>query len=104
MARTRLDLHNELCEVLGTANCYYAPPANLQMHYPCIRYEEENPAIDYADNIRYHCTRAWMITIIDKDPDTIIPFRLEQRFPKYCSRERSYSSDGLYHVVYLLYY
>ncbi len=104
MARTRLELHEELCEVLGSRNCYYSPPANLVMKYPCIRYEEENPSIDYADNLRYRYTRCWMITIIDEDPDSILPLRLMQHFPYYCSRERSYPSDGLNHFVYLLYY
>ena len=104
MARTRLALHEELCKVLGSANCYYSPPASLLMHYPCIRYEEENPAIDYADNIPYNYTRCWMITIIDKDPDSVIPYRLLSHFKRYCTRDRSYASDGLYHFIYLLYY
>ena len=104
MVRTRLTLHEELCKVLGTRNCYFSPPANLVMQYPCIRYEEENPAIEYADNLHYLRTRCWMITIIDEDPDSEIPDKLQEHFKHYCSRDREYSSEGLRHFVYLLYY
>lgn len=100
--RTRQSLHKELCEVLGSWNCYYSPPSTMK--YPCIKYEEEPSLIEYADNIRYKRTRCWMITIIDTEQDSLIPFRLEEHFPKYCTRERSYASDGLYHFVYQLYY
>ena len=102
MARTRLTLHEELCEVLGTRNCYYEAPSVLK--YPCIKYEMQNPAIDYADNEEYRSTNMWMITIIDTDPDSEIPKRLKEHFKYYCSRNREYDSDGLKHFVYTLYY
>lgn len=100
--KSRQDLHKELCQVLGSWNCYFTPPS--VMKYPCIKYEEENPSIDYADNIEYRFTRCWMITIIDPNQDSPIPARLKQHFKHYCRRERAYSSDGLYHFVYTLYY
>lgn len=102
MARTRLTLHEELCKVLGSRNCYYSPPS--QMKYPCIKYERENPSIDYADDIEYRSMNAWVITIIDPDPDSPIPERLKAHFKHYCSRDREYPADGLRHFVYTLYY
>lgn len=102
MARTRLTLHEELCKVLGSKNCYYSPPS--KMKYPCIKYEMENPSVDYADDIEYRSTNAWMITIIDPDPESEIPARLKEHFPRYCSKSREYSANGLRHFVYTLYY
>ena len=102
MARTRLTLHEELCKVLGSRNCYYDPPS--QMQYPCIKYEMENPLVDYADDIEYRSINAWMITIIDPDPESEIPKRLKEHFKHYCSKSREYPSEGLRHFVYTLYY
>ena len=102
MARTRLDLHEELCKVLESRNCYYEAPS--QMKYPCIKYEMQNPSIDYADNEEYRFMNMWMLTIIDTDPDSEIPAKLKAHFKHYCSRNREYDADGLKHFVYTLYY
>lgn len=102
MGRTRLTLHEELCTVLGSRNCYFNPPS--VMKYPCIKYEREAPSVDYADNMDYRSMESWMITIIDADPDSEIPKRLKEHFKHYCSKNREYSADDLRHFVYQLYY
>ena len=103
MGRTRLTLHEELCTVLESRNCYFDPPSILE--YPCIIYQRNTPWIDYADNIKYHRRDSWIITIVDTDPDSEIRNRLEEHFKNYCSWDREYpGSDGLYHFVYTLYY
>ena len=102
MVRTRLTLHEELCEVLGSQNCYFSPPN--KMIFPCIRYVRETPAVEDADNIPYTETARWTITIIDHDPDSEIPKRLTDHFKHYCRKDREYVTEGLYHYVYNLYY
>ena len=102
MGKTRLDLHKELCEVLGSNNCYFSPPS--KMNYPCIKYGRDEPFVAYADNIEYHYIDSWIITIIDTDPDSTIPARLKEHFGRYCSWDREYTGDNLYHFVYRLYY
>ena len=102
MGRTRLTLHEELCTVLGNRNCYFEPPSIYR--YPCIKYERESPSIEYADNLNYHVTESWMITIIDENPDSDIPRRLVNHFKTYCTKDREYPADGLQHFVYKLYY
>lgn len=102
MARTRLTLHEELCEVLGTRNCYFSPPS--QMIFPCIKYMREPPLVDAADNLDYIETSRWTVTIIDTNPDSAIPKRLKDHFKHYCAKDREYTTDGLYHFVYNLYY
>lgn len=102
MARTRLSLHKELCEVLGSEHCYFSPPST--MTYPCIRYLRESPQVFHADNTDYVDVGRWTVTVIDADPDSEIPRRLKQHFKAYCLKDREYTAEGLYHFVYTLYY
>ena len=102
MERTRLTLHEELCEVLGSRNCYFSAPSILQ--YPCIVYTRENPSVNFADNEEYQVTGGWRITIVDANPDSEIPKRLQEHFKHYCSKEQEYSADDLRHFVFMLYY
>lgn len=104
MARTRRELHEELCKVLGSRNCYYSPPSSTLLNYPCILYESAVPSIDYADNKRYRITKCWTVIVVDEDPDSNIPERLEEHFEPYCSKNQEYASEGLQHFAYTLYY
>lgn len=98
----RMALHDILCEVLGSRNCYFSPPASITLKYPCIIYNYTNDDDDYADNIHYRSSKRYTITIIDSDPDSKISSRLKER--PYCSSDRNYEVDGLNHFVYTLYY
>lgn len=101
-------LHDILCGVLGAPfsdgkdHCYFEPPASLEMDYPCIRYLHTNNRNEHADNVKYKTTKRYMVTVIDEDPDSEIPGRLE-KLP-YSSLDRRYDADGLAHWVYVLYY
>lgn len=100
--RTRVSLHNELCEVLGaTDRVYFSAPTHMK--YPCIRYDDNGDEINYGDNKRYYVKRRWTITVIDPDPDSEIPANLMEHFD-YCSKDRVYASDGLFHFVLSLFY
>ena len=102
MGRTRLTLHKELCTILGTDHCYFAPPS--QMEYPCIKYERITPSVSNADNMDYITMNGWIITIMDYDPDSEIPDKLKEHFKHYCMKDQEFAEDGLYHFVYRLYY
>ena len=95
-------LHDILCEVLGSRNCYFEPPDGKDMNYPCIVYNYTNDDTDFADNIHYRESKRYTVTIIDDDPDSRIPNRLK-KLP-YCSSDRNFASDGLSHIVYTLFY
>lgn len=99
----KVPLHDVLCEVLESKYCYYQPPADIQMKYPCIRYNLAGDNVDYADNIRYHRHSRYTVTVIDYDPDSKIPDRLTDKLP-YCMFDRVYSTEGLTHFVYTLFY
>lgn len=102
--KTRFELHDVLCEDLGSGNCYFSPPSNIQMRYPCIIYEYGGIVTKHADDGRYINHRRYTITVIDECPDSRIPGRLfmDKRL-KYLSEDRVFVSDGLYHFVYTLY-
>lgn len=100
--RTRLSLHQELCDILGAKDrVYFEPPSHMK--YPCIRYEDSGEEINYGDNVRYHVKRRWMVMIIDQDPDSELPMIFMEHFP-YCRKDRVYATDGLYHFVFDLFY
>lgn len=102
MARSRLDLHEELCKILGSRFVYFQAPESVKMSYPCIRYSKDKADLTYADDSRYLKQNRYTITIIDKNPDSEIPDRLEEL--QYCSHDRNYVADNLNHFVYELYY
>ena len=101
MARTRLDLHEELCAVLGSRNCYFDPPSTLE--YPCIKYELDDIDVQHADNKPYFYNHRYQVTIIDKDPDSTIYQRLLEHFSS-CTFDRPLINDNLYHWIFVLYY
>lgn len=96
----RTDLHEILCEILGSRNVYYQPPK--QMKYPAIKYSLSDIDEKHADNKHYLLTKRYQVMIIDHDPDSEIGDRLME-LPM-CSFDRSYPADGLNHFVYTLYY
>lgn len=103
LEQNRLKLHEKLCKLLGSRQCYYCPPTGLNMKYPCIRYELASSKPEYADNKIYKHYWRYTLTVIDYDPDSEIPTKLLEEF-SYCTNNRNYQADGLNHFVYSLYY
>lgn len=103
--RTRTELHEILCEDLGNRNCYFSPPSNIRMKYPCIVYECEGLSTKHADDIRYLNRKRYSVTVIDGCPDSCIPNTLySDKRLKYLSEDRVYVADGLNHFSFTLYF
>lgn len=100
---SRLELHEELCEILGNRNAYFNPPASLTMNYPCIRYTLTAPNIKKANNGVYNLINRYEVTVIDIDPDSQIPTKILSHFPM-ASWDRYYKADNLNHTVLTIYY
>lgn len=98
----RLELHEILCGLLGSANVYFQPPESVRMKYPAILYKRSKIANEYADNDVYRQTMQYQVTVMDYDPDSVIPLKVS-KLPT-CSHERSYCADNLNHDVFTLYY
>lgn len=98
----RLELHELLCEILGSRNVYFQPPASVKMKYPAIRYSRYDIQNISADNIPYKQDRAYQLIVIDPDPDSVIIDKIAQ-LPM-CTFDRHYASDNLNHDVFTIYY
>jgi len=101
--RDRLELHEELCKVLGSRNCYFQPPSSVQMSYPCIRYSLRRIETPKADNEKYLYNASYDLIVIDVTPDSKIPMDLMNHF-QMCSFDRSYTADNLNHFSLTLYF
>lgn len=100
---SRLDLHEELCEILKSRNVYFNPPESVKMGYPGVRYKLAKPDVKKANNSIYQFINQYEVIVIDPDPDSEIPFKLLNQFPL-CSLDRAYKADNLNHTVLTIYY
>lgn len=96
---SRIELHEELCELLGSRNVYFQPPESLKMQYPCIRYSISGmPNIKANDKFYTKTCTTYDITVIDADPDSDISTRILAHFPM-TRFDRAYTSNNLNHHV-----
>lgn len=98
----RLKLHQELLECTEVP-CYYQPPENLKLDYPCIVYELEIGKSQHADNKHYLWTDCYRAVLIHRDPDTEIPRKLRDHF-EYIATGSRYKADNLYHDPFTIHY
>lgn len=99
----RLELHEELCNILGSRYAYFQPPASKSMNYPCIKYSLSGIDINRADDMNYTSSKQYMLIVMDRNPDSEIPDKLIEHF-RMCSFDRSYTAENLNHFVLTLYY
>lgn len=98
----RLELQQLLRDLLGSDNVYFQPPPNIQMQYPCIIYRRINHSIQYADNAPYKNKKRYQITIVDSNPDSIIPDKIAA-LPM-CLFDRYFATDNLNHDIYNVFF
>lgn len=96
----RIQLHQILKEF--SDNVYYQPPESLKLKYPCIVYTKEDVNTNYADDKTYSKSDEYLLTVIGLDPDIDIPNRLLEL--PYCTFDRRFTGDNLYHDVLRLYF
>lgn len=100
--RDRQDLHQILVDLLGSTNVYFQPPPKLNLSYPCIIYRLDDIDTKYASNLPYKLTRKYLVTVIDKDPDSTIPLAVAS-LPM-CSFDRFYAANNQNHNVFKLFF
>lgn len=99
---TRLELHELLCECLGSRNVYFQPPESVRMQYPAIVYSRDDIENESANNKPYMQSTLYQVIVIDPDPDSEIVDRIS-KLPM-CTFDRHYSSDNLNHDSFSLYF
>lgn len=98
----RLELHQKLAALLGSANVYHQPPENLALRFPAIIYERVDYDVEYADNIPYHATRKWQISVVSQEPSNPVVDSLME-WPT-ADFKTSYVVDRMRHDVVNIYY
>lgn len=98
---TRLELHNELLKHVD--NVYFQPPSNIRMTYPCIVYSKTPKLKEFGNNEYYIKRQGYQLTVIDRDPDSLIADDLEDNL-EYCSISQIFTNDNLHHTTLELYY
>lgn len=96
----RLELQ-QLLETLAD-NVYFQPPENIQLQYPCIIYKRDYAVTEFADDNPYTHTKRYMVTVIDRDPDSIIPDKVAALPMSIFNR--FYTADNLNHDVYNVFF
>lgn len=110
MTERRLQLNSLLRTILGEPEdlpdeaslVYFQPPANVQMSYPCIRYERDTTRTLFAGNNPYRLTPRYQVTYIDRSPVSDIPEKLAA-LPM-CTHDSTFVADNLNHYVFTLYF
>lgn len=99
---SRLELHEILCDVLGSRHVYFQPPSSVKMVYPAIVYSRNSIGNDFANDLVYKQSLGYTVTVIDEDPDSNIVKQIS-KLPM-CRFDRHFTSDNLNHDVFTIYY
>lgn len=99
---SRESLSIKLRAALGSTNVYFQPPSTITMKYPCIVYEKSDIDTKSANDGTYLARKQYKITVIDTNPDSLIPDRIAN-LPM-CRFITHYTASNLNHDVYNIYY
>lgn len=72
------------------------------MDYPCIIYKLDDVEGVHANDKRYWYMKRYLVTVVDKDPDTLTPDKI-LALP-YCAFETHFVAENLNHYICSLYY
>lgn len=99
---SRLELQSKLEELLESRNVYYQPPESIKMSYTAIKYSRSDVDVRHADDAAYSKMTKYELIVIAKKPDDPVIEKLLEL--PYCSYDRHYVSDNMYHDVLTLYH
>jgi len=72
------------------------------MGYPAIVYNRDYRAVQYADNAVYAKTLRYQVTVIDPNPDSLIPDQVGDLAMS--TFVRHFTADNLNHDIYDVYF
>lgn len=85
-----------------TENVYFQPPTNIQLKYPCIIYHRDTAESAFANNKNYRYTKRYLVTVIDRNPDSDLPDQVAAL--PLCAFNRFFTADDLNHDVFNLFF
>lgn len=98
----RLELQAILVGLLGSSHVYFQPPPSISLSYPCIIYKRRDEEVKHADNLPYNRRKQYDVTVIDRNPDSLIPDKIADL--PLCVFDRHFTADDLNHDVYKLFF
>lgn len=98
----RLELQQLFVDILGSDHAYFQPPESVKMQYPCIVYHTDFLLSDWADDKPYLKGTRYLVTVIDRDPDSVIPGKIQDL--ERCVYDRFFTADNLNHHVFKLFF
>lgn len=100
----RLILHNKLLDFTGHP-AYFQPPTSptVKLQYPCTVYQLSDIYANSADDMNYKAVRRYQVTYITKSPADPLIDKFITEFNQ-ISFSRHFTSDGLNHYIYDLYF
>lgn len=90
-------------EVNGYQHTYFEPPESVRLEYDAIVYIKSLMNVRRANNRSYSIRDGYLVTIISRDCETILPRVIQEHFER-CTPERSFVKDNLYHFPFTIYY
>lgn len=98
----RLNLQEILKNILESNNVYFQPPESIKLSYPCIIYQRSDIEQKHADNRTYNTMVRYSLILIGRSSESDMVEKI-LKLP-YCSYDRFYTTDGLNHDAFTLYY
>lgn len=102
----RLDLQAYFEFIMSTEDkpggVYFQAPREDQMAYPAIVYHRDDVDTMFADDVPYVHTNRYLVTVIDRNPDSSLPDKI-LAMPQ-CRFMRHFVKDGLNHDNFALYF
>lgn len=101
--RLELDalLRKVMKDVSGVENVYFQPPENLLLKYPAIVYSRSDIRNRPADDMVYSQFTFYDLTVIDKNPDSLLVYAVAS-LPR-CKFGRHYKYDNLNHDTFTIF-
>ena len=81
---------------------YFDPPESFKLKYPCIVYSLEGNSETFADDTQYYGMKRYSLNYITQNADDPMIDTLDSL--RYCRLNRPYTSDGLFHYAYDIYF
>lgn len=100
MGRPRSELQALLKTI--TPKVYFQPTPKLVLEYPCIIYKRDDAYTEFADNAPYKNCKRYQVTVIDRNPDSLLPEAVSE-LPM-CRFNRFYTAEDLNHDVFNLFF
>lgn len=99
---SRAQLQATLGALADDVNVYFQPKSNIELQYPAIVYVRDPSITRFANNAPYKRFKRYLVTVIDRDPDSVIPDKVAD-LPM-CTHNRFFAADSLNHDVFNLYF